>query len=102
MATVRAQLTRLEGELGQGPWFAGEKFSLVDAIFAPAFRYCELFEQLAGLDITAGLPKVKAWANALLARPSTKTPLRPISPLASRHSCRALAGFSQKRRKPLE
>lgn len=72
VAAVRTQLARLEGELGQGPWFAGEKFSLVDAIFAPSFRYCELFEQLAGLDITEGLPRVKAWANALLARPSVR------------------------------
>lgn len=70
VTAVRTKLTRLEGELGKGPWFAGEHFSLVDAIFAPAFRYCELFEQLAELDIMEGLPRLRAWRDALLARNS--------------------------------
>jgi glutathione S-transferase len=33
---------RLEAELGDGPYFAGEKFSVVDAVFAPVFRYFDV------------------------------------------------------------
>ena len=35
---------RLEAELGEGPFFAGEGFSLVDAAFAPVFREFAAFD----------------------------------------------------------
>lgn len=49
---------RVEVELGDGPFFAGKAFSLVDAVFAPIFRYFDVFD---------GLPRVTAWRNALAA-----------------------------------
>ena len=55
-----------------GPWFAGDRFGLVDAAFAPAFRYLDLFERRAGLNFLETLPKVRGWANALLKRPSVQ------------------------------
>ena len=63
---------RLEAELGEGPFFAGEKFSLVDAVFAPVFRYFDGFDRLGDFGILAGKPKVDAWRAALAARPSVK------------------------------
>lgn len=62
----------LEAELGDGPFFAGTHFSLVDAVFAPIFRYFDLFDRLADHRIFDGLPKVAAWRQALAARPSVK------------------------------
>src|SRR6185436_9705066 len=38
-AALETMFARLEEELEEGPFFAGENFSLVDAAFAPVFRY---------------------------------------------------------------
>ena len=56
--------------LGDGPWFSGEDFSLVDAAFAPAFRYFDLIDELTGIDFFESTPKVAAWRKALKQRPS--------------------------------
>src|SRR5262249_11297161 len=29
-----------------GPWFDGEKFTLVDAVFGPVFRYFDVFDEI--------------------------------------------------------
>ncbi len=64
------KFTTLEQELGDGPYFAGDRFSMVDAVFAPVFRYFELFETLFDSGIFDGLPRVAAWRRALAVRPS--------------------------------
>ena len=69
-AGLEPMFARLEDELGEGPFFAGERFSLVDAVFAPVFRYFDGFETLGVFGILAGKPKVAAWRAALAARPS--------------------------------
>jgi glutathione S-transferase len=72
IAGLRGKLERVEAELGDGPYFAGAQLSLVDAVFAPAFRYFELFDQLADLGVFDGLPGVRAWRAALAQRPSVR------------------------------
>ncbi len=67
---MREKFERLEGVLGDGPYFAGKEFSVVDAVFAPVFRYFETFEQIKNSGIFDGLPKAGAWRKALAARPS--------------------------------
>ena len=69
---LQAMFVRLEEELGGGPFFAGETFSLVDAVFAPVFRYFDGFEALGEFSVLAGKPRVAAWRNTLAARPSVK------------------------------
>ncbi len=69
---LRAKFERLDGELGEGPYFAGAAFSLVDAVFAPVFRYFDVFDRLVDLGTFTDLPKVQAWRRALAARPSVK------------------------------
>jgi glutathione S-transferase len=71
-AALKEKFARLEGELGDGPYFAGEKFTVVDAVFAPIFRYFDTFDQIADLDVFDGLPKVQAWRRALAERPSVR------------------------------
>lgn len=71
-ASLQAKFRRLELELGDGPYFAGERFSLVDAVFGPAFRYFDVFDRFVDLGIFADLPKVQAWRRALAARPSVR------------------------------
>jgi glutathione S-transferase len=69
---VAAKFARVEAALGEGPYFAGDQFSLVDAVFAPIFRYFDVFDELADLGIFASAPKVKAWRAALARRPSVQ------------------------------
>jgi glutathione S-transferase len=69
---LREKFARLEGQLGEGPWFAGEALSLVDAAFGPVFRYFDLFDRLLDHGILADKPKVAAWRVALAARPSIR------------------------------
>ncbi|MGB3335960.1 MAG: glutathione S-transferase family protein [Devosia sp.] len=75
LATARqglvSKLERLESVV-TGPFFAGEQFSLVDAVFAPAFRQLDALETVASIGVTAALPKVSAWRVALASRPSVR------------------------------
>ena len=58
--------------LDDGPWFAGEKFGLVDAAFAPVYRYFDLFDRILDHGIFAQTSKVTAWRSALAARASVR------------------------------
>jgi glutathione S-transferase len=69
LITVDKRLAQVELELG-GTYFAGGRFGLVDAAFAPVFRYFDVFERRAGLDVLERRPKLRAWANVLLKRTS--------------------------------
>lgn len=70
--TLRQRFGVLERHLSTGPYFAGGQFSLVDAAFAPAFRYFDVFDAASGVDLFAGLPKVAAWRAALARRGSVR------------------------------
>ncbi|MBR0818220.1 glutathione S-transferase family protein [Bradyrhizobium liaoningense] len=70
---LMAKFARVEAALGSGPYFASEAFSLVDAVFAPVFRYFDLFDELTELGIFSDLPKVRAWRAELAKRPSVRT-----------------------------
>lgn len=66
------RLAQIERALGTGPWFAGEHFSLVDAAFAPVFRYVEVFETFHATGILRPGTRVARWAAALAARASVQ------------------------------
>lgn len=70
------KLARLEARLGGGPWFDGPAFSLVDAVFAPVFRYFDAFDRLPGLELI-GQPKLTRWRRALAERPSVRAAVVP-------------------------
>ncbi len=72
LADVRARFVQLEAVLGEGPYFAGPGFSLVDAAFGPVFRYFDVFETFASYRLFEELPRVGAWRRALAARPSVR------------------------------
>ncbi len=69
---LEAKWRSLEQILPGTGWFSGEDFSLVDAAFAPVFRYLDLFEQLADFEFLEKYPKVANWRRALAQRESVK------------------------------
>lgn len=71
--TLAAKFARVETALSAGPYFAGDAFSLVDAVFAPIFRYFDVFDELAELRIFSDVPKVRAWRTELAKRPSVRS-----------------------------
>ena len=77
---LAAKFERVEAALGTGPYFAGADFSLVDAVFAPIFRYFEVFDQISDSKLFAPLPKVDAWRRALAERPSVRGAVVPEYP----------------------
>ncbi len=62
------------------PWFGGNAFGLVDAAFAPVFRYLDAFEAHANLFLLDGVPKVEAWRTRLEKRPSVACAVLPEFP----------------------
>lgn len=77
---IRVRLAQLEAVLEEGPCFAGEPFSLVDAVFGPVFRYFDAFEAVDDFGFCEGLPKVQRWRRALVTRPSVAGAVRPDYP----------------------
>lgn len=73
-AALRARFEQLDAELGDGPWFAGARFGLVDAVFGPVFRYFDVIPEDGLFD---RLPRVRAWRAALAARPSVREAVAP-------------------------
>ncbi len=78
--TLSQRFAQLEQELADGPWFAGSAFSLVDAAFAPVFRYFDVFDEAGEGDLFGATPKVRAWRQALAQRASVRTAVAPEYP----------------------
>ena len=72
VSQLETRFARLETRAEVGPWFAGEHFSLVDAVLAPVFRYFNVFDEIAEFGILRGKPKLARWRNSLAARPSVR------------------------------
>jgi glutathione S-transferase len=70
---LEARFARLEARVAATPWFDGESFSLVDAVFGPVFRYFDVFDEIADFGILIGKPKLARWRQALAARASVRT-----------------------------
>lgn len=82
VADIRSKFEQIELELTDGPYFAGERVTLVDAVFAPVFRYFDVFEQIEDFGFFARTPRVRAWRLALAARASVQGAVCPGYPTA--------------------
>lgn len=69
---LETRLALLEKRLVAAPWFDGETFSLVDAVFGPAFRYFDVIDEIGDFGIFANKPKLVQWRTKLAARPSIR------------------------------
>lgn len=75
IAKIPQAFEKLEGALKvqspKGPFFNGEKYSLVDAAYAPFLQRYYYLDRIKPLGVIEKFPRVKAWADALIKRPST-------------------------------
>lgn len=69
---MHRRFAQIEAVLGEGPWFDGNRFGLVDAVFAPVFRYFDVFDRLGDFGVMDELPRVVRWRAALAQRPSVR------------------------------
>lgn len=90
---ARKKLERLEEQLGEGPFFNGPQFALVDAAIAPAFMRIALLEDVRPLALLDDLPKVTRWSEALLERESVSTSVVPEFPDLFREYLDAGGGY---------
>ena len=71
IANVPKALARLEGALAKrgndGPYFNGDKLSLVDAAYGPMLQRFRLVENVLQTGVLNDFPLLKAWSDALLA-----------------------------------
>lgn len=86
-ATLKAKASQLEQKFARlesralaGPWFDGEKFSLVDAVFGPVFRYFDVFDEIGDFGILRDKPHVEQWRLSLAGRPSVRSAVSPDYP----------------------
>jgi glutathione S-transferase len=83
-AQLEQRFARLETRVAALPWFDGGEFSLVDTVFAPVFRYFDVFDSIAEFGILAGKPKLARWRQALAARPSVRAAVSADYPVLLR------------------
>jgi len=70
----------VENEISGTPFFSGGRFHLVDAVYAPIFRYFEVFDLMMTLAIFEEMPKVNSWRSALQQRRSVHLAVTPEYP----------------------
>ena len=73
-AGIPQPFERLEKALetrGSGPFFNGAQYSLVDAAYAPFLQRYFFLDRVRKLGHIENYPRLKAWGEALVKRPST-------------------------------
>ena len=77
---LQLKFETIENQLRGGPYFAGDKFSMVDVVFGPVFRYFDVFDSIADFGIFHHTPKIQAWRKMLAVRPSIENAVLPNYP----------------------
>lgn len=73
-AQIPTAFEKLEKALatqGAGPFFNGAEYSLVDAAYAPFLQRYRFLDRIQKLGHIEKFPRLAAWSDALLKRPST-------------------------------
>src|SRR3954471_14534045 len=71
---ISAPFERLKKALerqGGGPFFNGAKYTLVDAAYAPFLQRYVFLDRVRPIGLIGNYPRLKAWADTLMQRPST-------------------------------
>jgi len=72
VSQLKQKWQTLEANLNHDSYFSSEDFSLVDAAFAPLFRYLPVLEKISGQSFLQHFPKINKWADTLNQRASVK------------------------------
>jgi glutathione S-transferase len=72
VSELRRKFGQLEAALDSARFFDGQRFSVVDAAFAPVFRYFDVFDRIGDFDVFSNMPKVQVWRSMLASRPSVE------------------------------
>lgn len=67
-AALRGKLERFDSEISDGPYFSGERLSMVDIAVAPVFRYFDILGFEPNHQLFDGLNRVADWRRALASR----------------------------------
>lgn len=79
-AALADRFAWLDRHLGRGPYFAGREFHLVDAAWAPVFRYLDRFDRIADFGLLDGADRVTGYRAALAGRVSVAGAVAPDYP----------------------
>jgi len=77
---IKNKFQIVEKEMSGTPFFSGDKFHLIDAVYGPIFRYFEVFDHITALHIFDNLSKTQAWHMALQQRSSVQLAVTPEYP----------------------
>jgi len=69
---IQDKFRTIESKLIGEPYFAGQEFHLIDAVYGPIFRYFDVFDTFISLHTFDELPNCQQWRNALKHRPSVQ------------------------------
>lgn len=69
---IRQKFSQLDAVLDVGPYFSGDRFCLVDAVFGPVFRYIDAFDEIEDFGFLQDKPRVASWRLALANRQSVR------------------------------
>ena len=72
VAILKYKFHRIESRLSKEAYFEGCRFSLVDAVFGPVFRYFDVFDQIDEFSILKNNSKILNWRSVLSERNSVK------------------------------
>jgi len=75
--TLKFRFQTLNEALSEGPYFAGRRFSLVDAAFGPVFRYLDCFERIDKVDFLELAPRTRLYRAGLAERASVRDAVAP-------------------------
>lgn len=70
LMTIKDRLETLNEGFTGGPYFNGERFSLIDAVYGPIFRNMQCLEGMQNQDLFEDAPDVASWRDAVLQLPS--------------------------------
>ena len=70
-------LKKLEDQLGDGPYFNGDAFSLVDAAYAPLWQRQAILDDALTGNVLSQFPKIQKWSSHLLQMPEVTQSVIP-------------------------
>lgn len=77
---ISTKFATLDTVIGEGSWFSGDKFTLVDAVFGPVFRYFDSLESTTDFHLLVEYHNLQKWRHRLSNRPSIKKAVSPEYP----------------------